>query len=1271
MKDSRRLIQLRSCGLALAVALSPALFQTGYSCERGDTHLGTLEVEVSGQNNIVGFHPDTRSYDVTINAAEVLVRAITVDPTTNATYQLYVDGTSIDGGGIGPGGGEVTLNPPAGLSRLSIGVAATAGAVSAYIVNITNLTDSATKTIAMSCGNDLGIIGTPGPSEFELSVEPLSEINLGQPFDAQITGYAGLPEASLDATGGLADLVPLRVAIIGGSVPVVVRSGASDADVSLMSAPVPGSYTCAVDANGNFGRSAGPFPSCDPANDEPFLQDPGTGLYANYDCVGFGGMIDPLNPCAPFVELTIIDGTGDACAACAALSATKGQVCQNQLAIDPMNAYCSTIDEGSFPLTTETGIYVPDTEAEVLFGFSPFVDWYEVGFGGFPVNFPAPGAGLQILVAYGGFTTTGLFPIQIECVMGDGSGALPDSALVSVSRTPSWIGAEQVSQVVGWRREELLETDTSSASTPEVAIGDDGDAVAVWVQSNQLYANRFTAPGGWGSRELLHTGTGLVIDPKVGIAASGDAVVVWEEEGFPIRTIHAIRLTSGTWGGPESLGIGGVKEQDAQVAVAANGDAVVVWQKDNAPSEIYANRLTSGDWGGPEVIGAGPGYRWRPQVAIGPTGDAVVVWDVFVAGLDRDIYSTRMTSGVWDVPREVGYQIEVEGEFRLFMDGCATCIDFGATQALECEVTGDPLGAEGGCSFASAENPQLGVDHNSEPVLVWEKNIGSEHSIYASRSTSGSYGPPELLETAAGAASNPRVSVDPSGRAVAVWEQDDGAVVSVYSARYAPVPGAWSPPVLLEAAPGVASDAWVRSDETGDAVAVWQQEDGTATSVYTARLTSGSWNPAELLETGAGPATDPRVAVDHNGDSVMVWAQDDGAATNIYANYFDDEAGDATNPQVATDAIGNAVAVWEHEDDGVTSIHGSRLTDGIWGVPELLDTSPLETGDPQVGVDPSGNAVVVWRQDDASSWGAYGRYLLAGVWGFTGQLWTGTLFPSFALRLGVPADVANTVIVVGQDDLSVERIYAIWGNFAVNETLLATNGVLHPEVATAPNGDAVAVWETLDEVYASRLSSGGPWGAPALLSSGADLVFRPKVAVQPGGDAIAGWAQLDGSAYSVYTARLVSGAWASPELVWTGADFPFDAQAAVADNGDAVVVWGQDDAGANNIYANRSTSGTWGAPVLLETGSGVASAPSLALDPNGNAMVVWEQDDGSATSIYANRLVSGTWDGPVLLETNPGDASTPRVTMSPNGNAVVVWEQQDGGRTYIHANRFR
>ena len=145
----------------------------------------------------------------------------------------------------------------------------------------------------------------------------------------------------------------------------------------------------------------------------------------------------------------------------------------------------------------------------------------------------------------------------------------------------------------------------------------------------------------------------------------------------------------------------------------------------------------------------------------------------------------------------------------------------------------------------------------------------------------------------------------------------------------------------------------------------------------------GSWGTAGLIEGGTGNAYVPHVSMDASGNAIAVWYQDDGTRYNIYANRYvagvgwgtaglieTDDTGDARNPQISVDGSGNAIAVWYQNDGTRDNIRANRYVAGIgWGTAELIETD--NTGDarnPQISVDGSGNAIAVWYQNDGTRW---------------------------------------------------------------------------------------------------------------------------------------------------------------------------------------------------------------------------------------------------------------------------------------------------------------
>ncbi|HAK59465.1 MAG TPA: hypothetical protein DCO77_03645 [Nitrospiraceae bacterium] len=284
----------------------------------------------------------------------------------------------------------------------------------------------------------------------------------------------------------------------------------------------------------------------------------------------------------------------------------------------------------------------------------------------------------------------------------------------------------------------------------------------------------------------------------------------------------------------------------------------------------------------------------------------------------------------------------------------------------------------------------MAVDGSGNAVAVWDQSDGTRDNIWANRYVPGfGWGTAVLIETDnAGHAYYPQVAVDGSGNAVVVWNQSDGTRDSTWSNRYEVGTG-WGTAMLIESDnAGDASNVQVAVDGSGNAVAVWYQSDGTRDSTWANRYVVGTgWGSAMLIESdNAGDASNVQVAVDGSGNAVAVWQQSDGTRTNIWANRYvvgtgwgstalieTANVGSAFSPQVAVDGSGNAVAVWQQSD-------GTRYN--IWA-------NRFVAGDDSGSFIPESSFLGIWMRQDGSNAGIYGKEYLGDGTGYLGNFSSG------------------------------------------------------------------------------------------------------------------------------------------------------------------------------------------------------------------------------------------------------------------------------------------
>ncbi len=262
-----------------------------------------------------------------------------------------------------------------------------------------------TAAITLGCTNNLTTAVSILPWELTADAGPLLN---GSPSTIDYTGLAIFTEAFLDA--GLAAVPGLTRAGLapgnrGGAtiVPKAGLTGGDAAGLEIEPAPIP--TTCAGGMNA------------------------GGACTSQADCPPVGYF-----DCLEIFRIPIIDGTGDACAACNALGAPKDTQCAN-------NGFCIAPGGLPIPLDNVTGNYTNTTAPEVLLG------WDETNQAGINpdgtyilngASFAAPWqpGGLRVLV--------GILQVALNCVMAvdsdgpDGVGVpdqaspTPNSALLSL-----------------------------------------------------------------------------------------------------------------------------------------------------------------------------------------------------------------------------------------------------------------------------------------------------------------------------------------------------------------------------------------------------------------------------------------------------------------------------------------------------------------------------------------------------------------------------------------------------------------------------------------------------------------------------------------------------------------------------------------------------------------------------------------------------------------------------------------------------------------------
>ncbi len=389
--------------------------------------------------------------------------------------------------------------------------------------------------------------------------------------------------------------------------------------------------------------------------------------------------------------------------------------------------------------------------------------------------------------------------------------------------------------------------------------------------------------------------------------------------------------------------------------------------------------------------------------------------------------------------------------------------------------------------------------------------------------------PVEISETSENVA-RPHVALDSEGNATAVWDRWDGTATVVETA-YRPAGSPWGEPEVLSPPDSMAPNVVV--DRNGVLTVVWERR----TSVNHFAIESVSrppgqeWTePVEVTEFEQGANPDAWLAVDWEGNNTVVWRQGETIMSSfrVFANSWGEPeplSGDHSfTPQTAMDARGDATAVWMHYDGGDPVVESAyRPEQGEWEDPTLVSEPGEAGGNPRVAVDGKGDSLVVWRGE------------------YEGQEFVRAAYRPAEGSWSAPVNVSNE----GEQVVSLRA-------------------------AVDPGGNAIVAWSGSfgkegehDTVRTAYKPVGEGWEKPVDLSEEGVNGYVNDVVFNQGGNAAILWLRWDGITWSIHGAYRPEGEeWEEPvQLSEEGRDgmdaaVVLDAPgSATAADGDATAVW--------------------------------------------------------------------------------------------------------------------
>jgi hypothetical protein len=422
-------------------------------------------------------------------------------------------------------------------------------------------------------------------------------------------------------------------------------------------------------------------------------------------------------------------------------------------------------------------------------------------------------------------------------------------------RRPCWHAALQVENADG---------DANSCS---VGMDDGGNATAVWLQLTGSYdavwANRHSAGAWQGAREVEGYSDRYATSPYVAVGADAHrALAVWTEPGGSLgssvfdNTWQAAIVVRPSAGLAFSLG---------PVVAHPNGSVMAmtttIHQGDFIESQLYANNA----WGTKQAVPLGP--------AMGPSA---------ANALSVALTSSTATSGSVDA---TAVWIQDDG-----VSGPMLVSDqFIASTGWETPTVIRPAGgAEFGAAKLSA------APYSRKTLAVWSEFRDSTSStgtmVARTHDVTKGWGAQTKISDQVDANDSLQVATDDNGNVLAVWQRTDTRPASIWSMHFDVRSSKWSTPsqVDVSSSAEAAEPVLALEHRGGTAVVAWTVQ-GSAHHVWAARYApqTGWSSPTLLSQDSARDATTPCVAISTNGDAIALWQESDGTRFNILSSSFE------------------------------------------------------------------------------------------------------------------------------------------------------------------------------------------------------------------------------------------------------------------------------------------------------------------------------------------------------------------------------------------------
>ena len=356
-----------------------------------------------------------------------------------------------------------------------------------------------------------------------------------------------------------------------------------------------------------------------------------------------------------------------------------------------------------------------------------------------------------------------------------------------------------------WSQPIQISADIEQAYNPQVAICDQGFAMAIWKSSNSPTQSIFTstfdiASNTWTTPYQLSDPSLYVDEPQITINSSGLVYATWiSSPDLSLWSVQVASFSNNVWSAPSTISSLSVSASVPQIVVDSNGNATAIWLSVDVTSTekftVLASTYSSGTWSQPEALSDAIYNAQSPSLSIDSLGNIFAVW-FWYDGVSFIIQTSRKPVGAdWSAVTNLSVSGADSFDPQIAVDpsGNAVCIwvnsDGTNYRVQEASFSISTLQWSEAFSLSltqyDARDMQIALTSNGLAVAVWQQETETSPVIQTAQFFLGNQlllSP--IISSQNDTSSSPQIVWSPAGYFVSIWEND--TLLAIESALFNP-----------------------------------------------------------------------------------------------------------------------------------------------------------------------------------------------------------------------------------------------------------------------------------------------------------------------------------------------------------------------------------------------------------------------------------------------------------------------------------------------------